>query len=460
MQKIYDVAIIGGGPAGSTAATILSKAGRSVIVLERERFPRFHIGESLLPYSLPVLERLGVRELMDQNFLQKHGAELATACGERQIRFYFDQGFRLDHTSAYQVERAVFDEILLKNSENSGAAVYQETSVTSVELGPDAARLTLSRNSGMPPHTASAGAPDSGPCGDCGGIAPSEIMARYVIDASGRNTLLGSQLKLKRPYPNLQKFSVFAHYEGVQRDAGRDGTLTRMVRAQDRWFWMIPIGADRMSIGMVMDSADFRKLRLSPEVALSEAIAEQPVILSRMTHARRISPVHATGDYSYRNAQFAGNRWLLAGDAAGFIDPVFSTGVFLALNSGEAAADAVHEALEKPGRRTALFRKYQYKLNRVMDLYLRFVDAWYRHEFAEVISLPEPRFQLAAAINSVLAGRIEGGLATWWRMQLFYIVVFFQRFYPLCPRLDLRPRRFQPSDAQTRGSEEPLLSTS
>jgi flavin-dependent dehydrogenase len=412
MHELYDVAIIGGGPAGSTAATLLARAGRRVIVLEREKFPRFHIGESLLPYSMPTFERLGLRETMDRTFLRKHGAELATSCGSREVRFYFKNGFRLDHTRSYQVERATFDKLLLDHAAAAGVEVREATSVESVAFDDAGATLKI-------------------------GGASETIRARFVLDASGRGTVLGTQLKLKQRYPTLNKFSVFAHWEGVTREPGIDGSLTRMVRGRDRWFWMIPLGETRMSIGLVMDAADFKALRQSPAEALEQAIAAEPVILARMAAAERVTPVYSTGDYSYRNSAFAGERWLLAGDAAGFIDPVFSTGVFLAIASGEKAADAIDAALTNPATREKRFREYEKSLGRVMKLYLRFVNSWYSHHFIEVITSPTTRFDLPGAINAVLAGNIAGSFSIWWRMQLFYLVVFLQRFAPLCPRLTL-----------------------
>lgn len=431
MQDTYDVAIIGGGPAGSVAAAVLARAGRRVIVLERETFPRFHIGESLLPYTMPTFERLGLREVMDRTFLPKHGAELATAGGARGTRFYFKDGFQLAHTRAYQVERATFDKLLLDHAAAAGAEVREATGVKSVAFDDAGATVRIA-------------ARDAG---------TREIRCAYVIDASGRNAVLGGQFKLKQRYPTLNKFSVFAHWEGVTREPGIDGSLTRMVRGSDRWFWMIPLGESRMSIGMVMDLADFKALRQSPEEALEEALAAEPVIQARMADAERVTPVHSTGDYSYRNAAFAGDRWLLAGDAAGFIDPVFSTGVFLAIASGEQAADAIDAALDDRACREKRFRAYERKLGRVMNLYLRFVKSWYSQEFIEVVTSPARHFDLPGAINAVLAGKIAGSFAIWWRMQLFYLVVFLQRFVPLCPRLAFEPVPVPAPDPSPRVAE-------
>jgi flavin-dependent dehydrogenase len=265
------------------------------------------------------------------------------------------------------------------------------------------------------------------------------VEGRFIIDATGRNSLLGTQFGLKKPYPNLQKFSLYAHYENVDREPGIDGTLIRIIRGRDRWFWMIPLTPTRMSIGLVLDSADFKRAKKTPEVFLEEAIAEQPVIMDRMSRASRASEVYATGDYSYRNSRLAGDRWLLAGDAAGFIDPVFSTGVFMALLSGEQAAEAVNIALAAPKRGAHRFRGYERNFHRVMDLYLRFVSAWYSPEFIEVFVRPEARFKIPQAVNSVLAGNLGGSWAIRWRMELFYLILKIQKRFAICPRLDLTP---------------------
>ncbi len=417
MTSIYDVAIIGGGPAGSTVATLLARKGRSVIVIEREKFPRFHIGESLLPYSMDTLDRLGVREEMERRFMPKHGAEIATACGAG-VKFYFKDGFRLKHHSAYQVTRSEFDKMLLDHADANGAKVMEETAVQDLAFDSDGVTLKLQSK-------------DS---------APIELRAKYLIDASGRNAVVATHLSLKRRYEHLNKFSVYAHYDHVDREPGIDATLTRLVQARDWWFWMIPLGETKMSIGMVMETSVFKARKQSPEELLDQALREQPMIWDRMSRATRASPVYSTGDYSYRNTQITGDRWLLAGDAAGFIDPIFSTGVFLAVHSAEMAADAIDTVLDHPGRRQKLFGNYAKKIGRVMKLYLRFVENWYTPRFIELFVAPTQHLQLAPAVNAILAGNIGNSFAIWWRLQVFYFVLFLQRFIPLVPRLTLIPK--------------------
>ena len=418
---IYDVAIIGGGPAGSTAATLLARAGRRVIVLEREKFPRFHIGESLLPFSTKTFDRLGVREKLDRTFLPKFGGEIVAACGSKGVKFYFKDGFRARRDRAYQVTRSEFDKLLLDHSRENGAEVREETNVKNITFENDHAKIDIEMPAG----------------------GRSTIEARYLLDCSGRQTMLGSFFKFKKMYDHLQKFSVFAHYENVDRAEGIDGTLIRMVRGLDRWFWMIPLTTTRMSIGVVLDTATFRAMKLSPEATLEKCIGEQPMVLERMKRAERVSPVYSAGDYSYRNTKLFGDRWLLAGDAAGFIDPVFSSGVFLAIMSAEKAADTLDEVLRDESRKRRLFKNYARTVNYIMDIYLRFVNTWYRRgkEFIEVFLNPTDTMQIAAAVNALLAGNEGKSLAIKWRMWLFYFFVNAQRLFALSPRLTLVPKK-------------------
>jgi len=414
---LYDVAILGGGPAGSTAGTLLAQRGRSVIVLEREKFPRFHIGESLLPFSMAALDRLGVRSKLDAaGFLPKYGAEVLSGCGEREVRFLFRNGFQPQCETAYQVTRSEFDKILLDHSSESGVEVREETLVRSVDFQREHVELETRSPRGT-----------------------ETIRARYVIDASGRHSVIGTQLGLRRTYPHLRKFAVYAHYDGVNQPCGEEGTLTRMVRESDRWFWMIPLSRTRMSIGVVMDTDAYKQMKGSPEEILDRAIERQPRVGDRLRGSCRVTEVRASGDYSYRNRSLHGPRWLLAGDAAGFIDPIFSSGVFIAILSGEQAADALDQTLNDPRQARRIFPAYAKRLHTVMDLYLEFVSGWYTQPFIETLLNPREFLKVVPAVNAVLAGNPGTQFGLRWRLAVFHALVRLQRRFALSPRLSLQP---------------------
>jgi len=423
-EDLYDVAIIGGGPAGSTAAALLGRAGRRVVVFERDKFPRFHIGESLLPFSMKAFTRLGLHEKFKAaGFMEKFGGEMYGACGKEGVKFYFEDGFRSQTDRSYQVTRAEFDKVLLDHAAENGAEVREETGVEKVDFSPNEVLLHVrGKTSG-----------------------PAEVRAKYLIDASGRNSIVSAMFKLKKTYQHLQKVSIFAHYDGLVREQGRDGTLTRMVRAIDRWFWVIPLTENRTSIGVVLDAATYKNAKLSPEEFFEQVIAEQPLLTRRMAAAERVTPVSVEADFSYRTSRIAGDRWMLAGDSAGFIDPVFSSGVFLAVLAGEQAADALHAVLDDPSKRRRLFARYDRSLNKAMDVYLRFVNAWYSKEFIEVFLHPQDLFQIPPAVNAVLGGNIGTSFAIRWRMSVFYFIVWLQKYVPLCPRRTLVPEKMEPT---------------
>ena len=414
MAEFFDVAIVGGGPAGSTAGTLLAKHGWNVAIFEKEKFPRFKIGESLLPGSLRTFERMGVKEKIDRaDVIVKYGGKIISACGTRSNRFLFCDAFRCKYPTSYQVERSMFDQLLLDHAAENGCSVSQGINVTDVAFDGDGVTIqTIDR----------------------------EIRAKYLIDCSGRNSLVGSRFKLRRNYSHLRKFSLFAHFEGVDREPGIDGTLTQMVRGKDRWIWIIPITAKKTSIGVVLDAQTFKRMRLEPEEAFTRILEENPKVTEQMSRARRITDVHATGDFSFRNKRFTGERWVLAGDAAGFIDPVWSSGVFIAILSGEKAADTLDRVLRQPERRAAEFARYEHQVGRVMDLYLKFVTSWYTQEFAEVFFHPQRFFQLVPAVNTVLAGNEKQLPEVRWRLWIFHFLVFLQkRFALIAPRISLEP---------------------
>ena len=415
MPEFFDIVIVGGGPAGSTAGTLLARQGWKVAIFEKEKFPRFKIGESLLPGSLCTFERMGVKEKIDQaDVIVKYGGKIVSACGTRSNRFLFSDVFRCKYPTAYQVERSMFDKLLLDHAAESGCCVSQGVHVTDVAFDAD----------GVTIHT-----------------VDNRYRARYLIDCSGRSSLIASRFKLRRNYPHLRKFSLYAHFEDVDRDPGIDGTLTKMVRCKDRWIWIIPITAKKTSIGVVLDAETFKRMKLKPEDAYTQILQDNPKVIEQMSRARRVTDVHAAGDFSFRNKRFTGDRWVLAGDAAGFIDPVWSTGVFIAVLSGEKAADMFNRVLRRPERRAAEFAQYERHLSRVLDLYLKFVTAWYTQEFAEVFFHPKEFFQLVPAVNSVLAGSEHYLPEVRWRLWVFDFLVFLQkRFAMIAPRMSLEPK--------------------
>src|SRR5580700_6043188 len=415
MAEFFDIVIVGGGPAGSTAGTLLAKHGWNVAIFEKERFPRFKIGESLLPGSVRTFERMGVKEKIDKaDVIVKHGGKIISACGTRSNRFLFCDAFRCKYPTAYQVERSMFDQLLLDHAAENGCRVSQGTNVTNLAFDQDGVTVR---------------------------VGDKTIHARFLIDCSGRNSLIGSRFKLRQNYPHLRKFSLYAHFEGVDRDPGIDGTLTNMIRCRDRWIWMIPITAKKTSIGVVLDAETFKRMKMKPEVAYTRILEENPEVIGKMSRAKRVTEVHAAGEYSFRNKRLTGDRWVLAGDAAGFIDPVWSSGVFLAVLSGEKAADMLDRTLRDPHRRAAEFARYERHLGRVMDLYLKFVSAWYTQEFAEVFFNPKQFFQIVPAVNSVLAGSEERLLEVRWRLWIFDFLVFLQkRFALIAPRMSFQPK--------------------
>ncbi len=417
MQKTYDVAIIGGGPAGSVAACVLAQAGRSVLLLEKERFPRFRVGESMVPASCETLARIGVKPKLDAGaFLVKHGGEICSACGTR-ARFYFRNGLRPKWQTSYQVEREKFDEVLLGHARESGGEVREGVGVTDVAFHRDRVELRTKADGG-----------------------DESVTARYVLDCSGRHSLLGTRFGLRRPYADLRKFSVYAYYEQVDRPAGEDGTLTRMIRTEDGWIWMIPLVGGRCSIGLVTDVDRFRASGIAPQPLRPRAVAAQREGSPGPPRARGYSPGRATGDFSYRMERLAGDRWLLGGDAAGFIDPVFSNGIYMAIYSGEQAGDALLRALARPAARPVAFRHYERVVQRRFAGYLTLVRAWYTQPFIEIFLHPKEIFDLVPTVNSVLGGNAARTSAVRWRMRFFFALVYAQgKTRRLVPNLTLKP---------------------
>ena len=397
-----DVIVIGGGPAGSTAATLLARQGFSVLLLERERFPRFQIGESLLPYNNDLFDRLGVTEQLDRgDFFPKYGAYFVTGDGKVGCSFRFDQTLEDPYRKSFQVKRAEFDHLLLRNAAANGVEVREETAVASVDLGNPEQATVRTR-------------------------AGEELTARFVVDASGHGAVLGSRIGSKSDIKELTKIACFAHYRGVTRAEGREGGSTIIVVLRNAWFWLIPVSAEVMSVGVVLDRDEFRASGLTPEQMLEKTIAETPFVLERMQNAERTTQVYARKDFSFRMSNLVGSNYALAGDAAGFLDPIFSTGVFLAMKSADLVAGAVSVRLRENSM--VPLRHYERDLTGALDKYFRFIEHFYRREFLEVFMQPSPRFGLMRVIVGVLAGDIFAARRGRFRLALFFALVRIQRW--------------------------------
>jgi flavin-dependent dehydrogenase len=431
MSSQFDVAIIGGGPAGSIAGSVLARYGRSVVIFEREKFPRFQVGESTIPASLDTLQRIGVKEKIDQaGFLTKDGGEIVSACGGARAKFFFRNALKPRWKTAYQIDRKTFDDILLRHAESLGCEVREETRVESVEFDADGATLQCRNN-------------------------PAPTRATYTIDCSGRSSLLANRFRLKQPFPHLKKFSVYSYYQRNSKSNASEDAYTRMIRGSDAWFWVIPIADGKISVGVVMDLERFNKLKLSPEEALNRTIEEQPEVRKWVKNTTRYMPVFATADFSYAVSQLTGERWILAGDAAGFIDPVFSSGIYMAIYSGEKAGETINLALANPAKKGAAFRRYERAVQSRLGSYLKLTSGWYTKEFIEIFLHPREMVNMVAIVNSVLGGNPPRTLQEKLVMRLFYFLVYLQgRTGKLVPQLT-----FQPEAAREPTREEELASS-
>jgi flavin-dependent dehydrogenase len=413
----YDVIIIGGGPGGSTAGSALAQAGKKVLIIERERFPRFHIGESLIPFANEELRKIGAWDkLQTSNFMPKLGAEFAMGDSSVTTRLLFSQFLPAPYAQTFQVERARFDHVLLDHAAESGCEVWQETRVESVAISDERSSVVCTR-----------------------GGERLELSARWILDASGRDSVLGKQLNLPKCDLGLsKKFATFAHFHGVRRnDPPADGHIT-VVRLGSGWFWIIPLDAEKTSVGLVQTLDHFRSTNLKPEECFEKVVASTPELQRRLGSATRVSDYSFAGDFTFRLERNAGPRWMLVGDAAGFIDPIFSSGVMLAIKSGYLAAQQVVKAdLAGKPLSAADQRRYTREVGKMCKVFLNMIKMFYSDNGFEVFMSPEPDPRIKSAVNNLVAGRTD---LTWGlrvRVWAFYAICALQKFLPLAPRLRL-----------------------
>ena len=408
MSESYDVVVVGGGPAGSTTAALLAKEGLSVLVLEKREFPRFSVGESLMPESYWTLERLGMIDKLNKSrFTEKFSVQFVSSTGRESKPFYFSETNDGPSSMTWQVLRSEFDAMLLENAAEHGAEVRHDLRVEKVLFeGDQAVGVQLV-------------SPD-------GNGTPNEIRAKVVVDASGRSSVLSRQLRLREKYPELKRISMFSYFENGRRDEGIDEGVTRAVKIRDDlgWFWYIPLPDNQVSVGVVAEPwVLYEGRERDLEKIFDEEISLSPWISDRLSEATRIMDVKVLSDFSYRSRRMAGDGWVLVGDAFGFVEPIYASGVFLALVSGEMAADAILDAFEKDDMSGTILGSFGEKLSEGIETVRKMVAAFYSSEFnfAEFVKAhPEQRMN----IIDILVGSIfEDGV-----QDLFPVL---EQYFPL-----------------------------
>jgi flavin-dependent dehydrogenase len=354
-----DVVVIGGGPAGSTVSTLIAQKGYRVELFERERFPRFHIGESLIPETYWVLQRLNMLPKLERsNFVKKYSVQFFSPNGKASTPFYFWDNKPHECSQTWQVARSEFDQMLLDNAREHGVRAHEGVRVLDVLFDGDRAVGVKIRTEG-----------DSS----------LEIPARVVVDASGQNGLLQNRLNLRVWDPVLNKGAIWTYFEGAYRDTGRDEGATLVIQLEERngWFWYIPLHNNRVSVGVVAPFDYLFKGRPNYPQTYEEELNRCPAAKERVSKGKRITGYFATKDYSYRAKQVSGNGWVLVGDAFAFLDPLYSSGVLLALKSGEFAADAIVEGFEKGNTSAAQLGKWGDAFSEGVDRMRRLVCEFY-----------------------------------------------------------------------------------
>ncbi len=398
-----DVLVIGGGPAGTTVAPMLAEKGYRVVLLEKAHHPRFHIGESLLPANLPLFDRMGIGEQVKAIGMLKPGAEFVSPNHEMSSVFNFAEAWDKSMPYAYQVKRDQFDEILIRNAEKKGVEVYEGCKAKTVDFLPDnSAAVRAVHDDGR----------------------EMEWQARFVVDASGRDTFLANRFQIKHRNPKHNSSAIYGHFTGVRRHEGQaEGNIT-IFWFEHGWFWLIPMQNDITSIGMVTWPYYMKtKGERSLEQFLRDGFAQCSKLGMRLQDAKLINEIEATGNFSYVSDRNHGNNYVMLGDAYAFIDPVFSSGVLLAMNSGVIAAEAIDTCLKNPDRAPAALKRFDRLMKHGPKEFSWFIYRVTNPIMREFFMGPRNVLRAKEAVLSMLAGDIFGKTPIWpsiWAFKALY----------------------------------------
>ena len=411
-RESCDVAVIGGGPAGSTAAALLAARGYKVIALEKARHPRFHIGESLLPMNLPIFERLGVLDKVRALGVYKPGADFEADNDRGYNTYAFARAIGSSPPHAYQVWRQDFDKMLYDHARDRGADAREGEEVLGLEqISARESHLFIRREDGQ----------------------EYSIQARYVVDASGRDTFLSSKKRLRRKNSEHQSAAIFGHFSGALPRPGEDAGNISIYRFAFGWMWMIPLPGGVMSVGAVCRPEYLKQRKGRTVEFLLETLRQNAALAARIESATLIgNEVRVTGNYSYDSSRMGGPGWVMVGDAFAFLDPVFSSGVYLAMSGAEQAVKMVDEALRDPKREAALQRKLEKRQRAGMARFSFFIYRFNGPVMAQMFREPRNTWQLEQGVISMLAGDLFDTPKVLWRLQLFKLV------YALCGLRDWR----------------------
>ena len=420
-----DVLVIGAGPAGATIATLLAERGHHVVVVEKDRHPRFHIGESLLPLNLPLFDRLGIRAEVESGAIRKYGVEFVSPYHGKTITFDFSRALDKRFPYSFQVRRSVLDELMARNAQVKGATVIEGMRVTAVDLGDGTGACVTARDEGGTEH---------------------RWEARFVVDASGRDTFLAGQLGLKQRNPKNSTAAVFGHFTGARRLPGKAEGNISIVWFDHGWFWFIPLLDGATSVGAVCPSSLFKTRNTTDLTAfLMSLVAEAPEIADRLKDAQLVGPAQATGNYSYSSTQIKGRNYLLLGDACAFIDPVFSAGVYIAMSTAVFGAEAVDAVLRQPQRADRALKLYERQTRKALDAFTWFVYRIREPALRNLFMSPRNILRMEESVLSLLAGDIFGNQQLRGRLTMFKMIYYITKLSHLRHRL--RPARRQAAGA-------------
>jgi flavin-dependent dehydrogenase len=415
----FDVVVIGGGPAGTTIASLLTEKGWSVCLLEKVHHPRFHIGESLLPMNLPILEKLGVLEKVADIGIKKYAAEFnSQVTSPEQDIFYFAKAANKDYPFAYQVRRSEFDELLFRNSKDKGVKAFEGITVNKVDLDQPVKKVWATNGTGE----------------------SKEFHCQYIVDASGRDTFLSKKLNTKKKNPDHQMAAIFGHFHDVERRTGPDEGNISIYWFEQGWMWLIPLKDGMMSAGCVC-WPDYLKTRDKPlNEFLQRTLFLVPEVADRFKNAKLAADAQATGNYSYSSSQMAGDGYLLIGDAYAFVDPVFSSGVYLAMQGAVRGADYVDAVLKDPDRQTELAAALKQSMHKEISAFCWFIYRFNSPALHKLLmssdeqNLHPIKQKMKSAVISVLAGdagnrQIQFYLGLFKGLYYFSILVDFKRHW-------------------------------